>query len=192
MRLTAVFVILLFATGEAEEIQKLVDRARELALAKTTYDSAYRALNYPNGDPPSDVGVCTDIVVRAFRAIGKDLQSLVQEDMRKNFAIYQLRKRYQQKRPDPNIDHRRVNNLMTFFARHGKSLAVSLDEPKLWKGGDIVIFDLYGNGDNTHIGIISNALGDSGLPLVFHHFPPHPAESDCLRDWVVTGHYRYP
>ncbi len=165
----------------------LINAARTLASANTTYEPSYRQLAYPAGDPPADVGVCTDLVVRAYRALGVDLQVLVHEDMTKRFSDYHTRKK--QTRPDPNIDHRRVRRLVTFFDRHAVSLGRTLDAK--WQPGDIVIFDLYDNGGFSHIGIISDRRAPSGRPLVFHHFPPYPAEEDCLDDWTISGHYRY-
>lgn len=170
---------------------RLVAAARALANKPTTYDPKYVRLAYPGGDPGENVGVCTDLVVRAYRGIGVDLQKLVYEDMRKNFRAYPARRKYGQSRPDRNIDHRRVPNLMVFFKRNGQSLPPDTADLKEWRPGDIVVWDLFGNGVPSHIGIISDRKGPSGKPLVFHHFPPFPSEDDCLETWEIIGHFRY-
>ncbi len=171
----------------------LVAAARTLSMKKTWYDASYVKIGYPNGDPGPDVGVCTDIVIRAYRAIGVDLQQRVHEDMTAHFHLYPSRRVYGLKRPNSNIDHRRVTNLAAFFQRHGTTLTRSLKPGALpkWLPGDIVVFDLKGNGGTSHIGIISDRKGPDGLPLVFHHLPPYPAEDDALSFIAVSGHYRY-
>lgn len=171
----------------------LIEAARKWVDTDIQYDGGYKAIKYPGGDPGETVGVCTDLIVRSYRELGIDLQVLVHEDMKKNFKAYPAKKLYRQSRPDTNIDHRRVPNLMAFFKRHGQTLTVSLDPDSLhtWRAGDIVVFDLFGNGVPSHIGIISDKKNDSGLPLVIHHYPPHPSEDDCLGYWKILGHYRY-
>jgi uncharacterized protein YijF (DUF1287 family) len=183
-------------TAKADETGRtgrLVRAARELAAKKTDYDPRYISLEYPGGDPGTDIGVCTDVVIRAYRAVGVDLQKLVHQDIRQNFDAYALSRVYGQKKPDANIDHRRVTNLVTFFRRHGRTLSKSVKRKDIdrWKPGDIVIFDLKGNGGSSHIGIVSNRKSGNGYPLVFHHLPPHPSEDDAIETITVSGHYRY-
>jgi len=172
---------------------RLLRAAKVLSRVQTRYDGSYKNLSYPGGDPGPRVGVCSDLVVRAYRAIGIDLQVLVHKDMNKNFVLYPASRLYDQTTPDSNIDHRRVPNLKKFFERHAEVLTNSVDEKDLkkWKPADIVIFDLLGNGIPSHIGIISDRKGESGLPMVMHHFPPYPSEDDCLGSWKIVGHYRY-
>ena len=171
----------------------LVRAARSWVGIPLQYNGSYRVLAYPGGDPGQEVGVCTDLVVRSYRALGVDLQVLVHEDMKRNMSAYPAKRLYQQTRPDTNIDHRRVPNLMTFFGRRGQSFTLSLKPGQLdkWRPGDIVVFDLMGNGIPSHIGIVSDQKTGPGRPLVIHHFPPHPSEDDCLRRWKIMGHFRY-
>lgn len=173
--------------------ERLVRAARSYAEQYTIYDPGYRRLSYPGGDPGGRIGVCSDLVVRSYRALGLDLQRLIHEDMARNFRLYPAARLYGQAKPDANIDHRRVPNLMTFFARRGQTLTTSLapGDRGSWRPGDIVVFDLLDNGIPSHIGIVSDRLGGQGLPQVFHHFPPFPREDDCLTNWKVIGHYRY-
>ncbi len=172
---------------------KLVRAARAYVGLGMAYDGSYRVIGYPAGDPGGGVGACTDLVIRAYRAIGVDLQVLVHEDMAKDFDAYPARGLYEQTRPDTNIDHRRCPNLLAFFKRHASSLTLSLDPEHLneWRPGDIVIFDLLGNGIPSHIGIISDRAAPSGRPLLIHHFPPFPSEDDSLPRWKIVGHFRY-
>jgi uncharacterized protein YijF (DUF1287 family) len=170
---------------------RLVAAARALSQKKTVYDAKYVGIAYPGGDVKKEVGVCSDLVIRAYRAIGIDFQLLLHDDIKKNWKIYPTSKRYGQKRPDRNIDHRRVANLDFFLKRKAQSLTLDLNKKDKWQPGDVVVFDLYQKGDTSHIGILSNRLGEKGLPLVFHHLPPHPAEDEALCYWPVLGHYRW-
>lgn len=194
-RFAAAALVLLAASAAAgsDPAARLVRSARAFAEMPTVYDSGYRRIAYPGGDPGGGIGVCTDLVIRSYRALGIDLQRLVHQDISKNWRAYPAARLYAQTKPDPNIDHRRVPNLMTWFARHGQTLPVSLEPAQLeqWRPGDIVVFDLVGNNVPSHIGIVSDRKSDAGLPLVFHHFPPLPREDDCLRTWKIIGHYRY-
>ncbi len=173
--------------------EKLVLAARAWVGPTCKYDGGYRVLTYPGGDPGGDVGVCTDLIVRAYRALGIDLQVLVHEDISKRFAEYPVKKLYDQDKPDKNIDHRRVPNLMAFLREHASSLNTSIEAEGLeqWKAGDVVIFDLLDNGIPSHVGLISDKKSESGRPLVIHHFPPFPTEDDCLPKWKIIGHFRY-
>ena len=120
MKLKTVLLILLLSRlsfGQVSFYSKLSDLALELTRQKVLYDPSYFVIKYPNGDVPSDKGVCTDVIVRAYRKLGVDLQKEIHEDMKVNFSKYP--KKWQLKYPDTNIDHRRVPNLMMFFARFG-------------------------------------------------------------------------
>jgi uncharacterized protein YijF (DUF1287 family) len=144
-------------------------------------------MKYPGGDVPGG-GVCTDLVVRAFRGGGVDLQKLVHEDMRANFSDYP--QKWGLAGPDPNIDHRRVANLICFFRRRGRWLTTSVEVGQLasWRPGDVVFWDLA-TGGRQHCGVISDRRGRSGLPLVIHNIAG-AAEEDCLTRWKVVGHAR--
>ena len=184
---------LLGETAKEAPALRLVRAARAYVGLKCKYDGSYRVMAYPGGDPGGGVGVCSDLVVRSYRAIGLDLQVLVHEDIKKNFSAYPVKKLYNQDQPDTNIDHRRVPNLMIFFQRKATILPASLESENLktWQAGDIVIFDLLDNGLPSHIGIVSDRKADSGLPLVIHHFPPYPTEDDSVKNWKIIGHFRY-
>jgi uncharacterized protein YijF (DUF1287 family) len=153
------------------------------------YDPAYRSLTYPGGDVPADRGVCTDVIVRALRqARAIDLQRQVHEDMKANFDAYPSRRRFGLSKPDANIDHRRVPNLMTYFQRAGYATALTRAAAD-YLPGDIVAWDL-GRGI-LHIGIVSEARG-TGPPLVVHNIGAGTREEDILFRYTVIGHYRLP
>lgn len=163
--------------------------AREEVERSTIYDASYVAIGYPGGDVPLGRGACTDVVVRAFRKAGIDLQVLIHEDMRRNFKAYpQL---WGLKGPDPNIDHRRVQNQMCFFERHGATLTLSVAPAARaeWRWGDVVYWRFPGG--QLHCGIVSDRVGRSGLPLVIHN-AGLAQEEDCLDRWEIIGHFRYP
>jgi uncharacterized protein len=165
----------------------LSDAAILLTKDRVTYDPAYFRIAYPNGDVPKDKGVCTDVVIRAYRKLGIDLQQLIHEDMQKNFTLYP--KNWNLKKTDPNIDHRRVPNLMKFFSRKGKQLPNSLSANN-YQPGDIVTWNL--GGGVTHIGIVVNKRSeDNERFLVVHNIGRGQEFSDCLFSFTITGHYRY-
>lgn len=166
----------------------LVAAARSQVGVTLSYDPRYERLAYPGGDVPVERGVCTDVVVRAYRKLGQDLQVLVHEDMKKSWATYQKQGRWQMKGPDRNIDHRRVPNLATFFSRHGSSLPPSKDA-RDYRAGDIVTWILPGN--LTHIGIVSDKATGGGVPLVIHNIGAGTREEDILFGYAITGHYRW-
>ncbi|HWW69440.1 MAG TPA: DUF1287 domain-containing protein [Duganella sp.] len=166
----------------------LVEAARSQVGVTLTYDPAYRRLAYPNGDVPIERGVCTDVVVRAYRKLDVDLQALVHQDMKKAWSAYAHQARWQLKAPDPNIDHRRVPNLATFFARHGATMPASL-EMKTYLPGDIVTWRLPH--DLTHIGIVSDKFSGDGVPLIIHNIGAGAREENMLFTYPVTGHYRW-
>lgn len=155
----------------------------------TLYDPAYVSIAYPNGDVPADRGACTDVVVRALRHAGYDLQRLIHEDMKRNFRAYP--RKWGLTRTDRNIDHRRVPNHMRFFERQGQTLTktVSQSTLKQWKPGDVVCWQLPGN--LYHTGIVTDGLSARGTPLVMHNLSCC-AEEDVLTTWPIIGHYRFP
>jgi uncharacterized protein YijF (DUF1287 family) len=145
-------------------------------------------IDYPGGDMPDNRGVCTDVVVRAYRKVGIDLQKEVHEDMATHFDVYP--NLWDLKRPDPNIDHRRVQNLMTFFKRKGQDLPLTRNAAD-FSPGDIVTWNL----DNgmKHIGIVIDRRSPDGRrPLVVHNIGAGPRAEDVLFEWRIIGHYRYP
>ena len=152
------------------------------------YDATYFKLSYPGGDVPAEVGVCTDEVIRSYRKVGVDLQRDVHEDMKQNFGLYP--RQWGLTKPDTNIDHRRVPNLMVFFGRQGEELPIT-DSAKDYAPGDIVTWDL--SGGQTHIGIVVNvpSTADSSRYLIMHNIGAGPQIEDVLFGWKITGHYRY-
>lgn len=152
------------------------------------YDWQYRKIAYPNGDVPADVGVCSDVVIRAYRGVGIDLQRLVHEDMAKHFAAYP--KRWGLTHPDTNIDHRRVENLRVFFVRHGASRKITRNAAD-YRPGDLVTWNLREKGSLPHIGIVTGKMSPSGRPLILHNIGHGQVLEDMLFDYEITGHYRY-
>ena len=167
----------------------LVNAAIERTRQNVSYNGSYFRIAYPNGDVPANFGVCTDVVIRAYRAIGTDLQVLVHEDMSANFGSYPSKRIWGMSSTDTNIDHRRVPNLQAFFSRHGKSLPVT-DNRKDYAPGDIVTWMLPGN--LPHIGIVTDRLSrPGGDPLIVHNIGSGPSLDDMLFSYKITGHYRY-
>jgi uncharacterized protein len=164
----------------------LVEKAREQIGVTVRYDPVYRRIAYPLGDVPADRGVCTDVLVRAYRRLNVDLQELVHRDMSASWSAYP--KLWGLTRPDTNIDHRRVPNLATFFTRHGSKLDAPAD-PRAWKAGDIVTWRLPAG--VPHVGIVSDKTLSSGVPLVVHNIGSGTVEEDVLLRYTITGHYRY-
>jgi hypothetical protein len=155
---------------------------------RVVYDPAYLRIPYPMGDVPASQGVCTDEVVRAYRTLGIDLQQLVHEDMKANFALYP--KRWGLPRPDTNIDHRRVPNLQVFFTRKGAKLRVT-DKGEDYGTGDIVTWMLPGN--LPHIGIATERRSADGKrPLIVHNIGRGPQLEDMLFSYPITGRYQFP
>jgi uncharacterized protein len=174
--------------------QRLIQAAETQIGVTTRYDAAYVRLAFPGGDVPRERGVCTDVVVRAYRdAFGVDLQALVNADMRKNFGAYPTRWRLTA--PDPNIDHRRVPNLEVFFTRAGASLPIPQDASQ-WQPGDLVTQRLNAPGSRVtgppHIGIVSGARdATSGRLLVIHNIGGGTRAEDIVAQYAVTGRFRY-
>ncbi len=175
-------------TYESPILAQLVAAAVERPNHRVQYDGAYYQIAYPGGDVPADRGACTDEVVRAYRAVGVDLQKEVHEDMLANFAVYP--QRFGLKQPDANIDHRRVPNLMTFFARKGKQLPVT-ENAADYAPGDIVTWDL--GAGLTHIGFVVDvpAEDEPTRYQIMHNIGAGPQIQDALFAWQITGHYRY-
>ena len=168
--------------------QAAVDRTRENIM----YSPQYVEIDYPNGDVPDHTGVCTDVIIRAYRAVGVDLQQLVHEDMLANFDEYPSKQIWGLTKPDSNIDHRRVPNLQIFFERNGEKLDITFN-PDDYKPGDIVVWGGFKNGSSPwHIGIV--VRGNSimtGNPFVVHNIGYGPEREDMLFDFPIIGHYRY-
>ena len=178
------------ARADAFDASKLISAAIAQSAFTKSYDSGYTAIAYPGGDVAKETGVCTDVVIRAYRALGFDLQRLVHEDMKKNFGVYP--KFWGLKKPDTNIDHRRVPNLQVFLSRHGQKLSVS-DKPDDYKPGDIVTWDLtYPKRPLPHIGIVTDKRSvDGERPLMVHNIGRGVQVEDMLFSYHITGHYRY-
>jgi uncharacterized protein YijF (DUF1287 family) len=175
------------AFGQVDFYVQLADSALTLTKQQVIYDPSYFNISYPNGDIPSGKGVCTDVVIRAYRKLGIDLQKEIHEDMTANFNEYP--KNWRLSRTDKNIDHRRVPNLMTFFARHGEIKKIS-QIPADYEAGDIVCWDL-GKG-TVHIGIVSNKLSaDEKRKLIIHNIGAGQVMEDCLFKFKIIGHYSY-
>ena len=172
-----------------EFTKRLVAAAVERTHHTVRYVSAYVRIPYPGGDVPADTGVCTDEIIRSYRAVGVDLQKEVHEDMVQNFAAYPNKRRWLLAHPDSNIDHRRVPNLMVFFQRKGESLPIT-NRAQDYAPGDLVTWDL-GRGV-PHIGIVVDQKSAwSGRYQIVHNIGEGPKMEDVLFNWKVTGHYRY-
>jgi uncharacterized protein YijF (DUF1287 family) len=193
IRMRSVVLIMLVMTACAgvcaqdDFAERLSDAAIQLTGDQVVYDPAYYAMDYPNGNVPEDRGVCSDVVVRAYRTLGIDLQEEVHVDMRNHFELYP--DSWGLTRPDPNIDHRRVPNLMTFFHRHGTVKEMTTD-PEDYLPGDIVCWNL--GGAITHIGIVVDRRSGrwEGYQVV-HNIGAGQVLEDCLFDFRIIGHYVY-
>jgi len=172
-----------------EFLRRLVAAAIERTHHSVRYVSAYVRIPYPGGDVPADTGVCTDEIIRSYRAVGVDLQKEVHEDMLQNFAAYPNRTRWLLGHPDSNIDHRRVPNLMVFFRRKGEILPIT-SRAEDYSPGDLVTWDL--GGGVPHIGIVVDQKSRwSGRLMIVHNIGEGPKMEDVLFNWKITGHYRY-
>ncbi len=164
---------------------RLVAAARAQIGVTIRYDSTYRRMDYPNGDVPVSEGVCTDVIIRALREQGIDLQRAVHQDMAAHFSAYP--KKWALRRPDKNIDHRRVPNLMTYFQRRGHELPIARDATS-YAAGDVVTWHVgYGL---VHIGLVSDRASAQGTPLIIHNMGLGTVEEDILFTYDITGHYR--
>jgi uncharacterized protein YijF (DUF1287 family) len=172
-----------------EFLRKLVAAAIERTHHSVRYDGSYVHIPYPNGDIPDSQGVCTDEVIRAYRAIGVDLQKEVHEDMAANFAAYPHQSRWHLAQPDSNIDHRRVPNLLVFFSREGEELPLTT-RAEDYSPGDIVAWDL--GGGVPHIGIVVDRTGaETGRHMIVHNIGAGPKMEDLLFNWKIIGHFHY-
>jgi len=174
------------AQAAASGAAALVQAAQRQVGVTMYYDGAYRTLAYPGGDVPIDRGVCTDVVVRAYRHFGVDLQVLVHDDMQRAWSAYP--RTWGNRRPDPNIDHRRVPNLATFFERNGAAQPVTQD-PADYRPGDLVTWRLPSG--VPHIGIVAGERTRDGVPLMIHNIGRGVRTEDALFAYTITGHYRY-
>jgi uncharacterized protein YijF (DUF1287 family) len=186
---TAVILVALVSCifADNDSITLILKNAEKQCELTKVYDPAYYTLKYPNGDLPIHKGVCTDVIVRAFRAVGIDLQKGIHEDMKKNFKKYP--QKWGLKAPDKNIDHRRVPNIQTYLERKGKKLPVSKNETD-YIPGDLITWKLPGNLD--HIGIVSARKVDGTEHyMIIHNIGNGTEMEDMLFEYEITGHYRY-
>lgn len=180
---------ILVSAQEGDFYDQLSDATIDLTRSKVAYDPTYFSIPYPNGDVPANKGVCTDVVIRAYRKMNIDLQKKVHEDMKANFSKYASLKKWGLKKTDTNIDHRRVYNLETFFTRNGTTRPIT-SNPNDYQPGDIVSWTL----DNglAHIGIVVNRKSKDGKRnLIVHNIGGGQVMEDRLFAWKIVGHYRY-
>ncbi|GGB71357.1 DUF1287 domain-containing protein [Flavobacterium suaedae] len=185
----AILSVLFFLTFYTQDTFSLQLSNAALSLTKdhVVYDGSYRQIPYPNGDVPKNIGVCTDVVIRAYRKLGIDLQKEVHEDMKANFSKYP--KTWGLKSTDTNIDHRRVPNLQVFFTRKGTSLPVTKNADD-YKPGDLVTWMLTPS--LPHIGIVVNRKSADGKRyMIVHNIGRGQELEDCLFNYNISGHYRY-
>jgi uncharacterized protein YijF (DUF1287 family) len=169
------------------QLKQLIDGGLGQAGVTTGYDPSYVSIAYPGGDVNSQTGVCSDVIVRSFRKAGIDLQKEVHEDMLHSWNDYP--KKWGLERPDANIDHRRVLNLMTYFRHQGKSLPIT-NQSKDYLPGDVIAWDL-GNGLD-HIGMVTNIWSEAEKRcLIIHNIGAGARVEDVMFQWPITGHYRY-
>jgi uncharacterized protein len=177
--------LLVHPTSDRSLSQPAIERTHH----PVRYDRAYVRVPYPSGDVPADTGVCTDEIIRIYRALGIDLQKEVHEDMDVNFSTYPNQARWRLAHTDTNIDHRRVPNLMVFFSHKGKKLPLSLRAEDY--SSETLSLDLGGN--VPHIGmVVDRTSPQSGRRLIVHNIGAGPKIEDVLFNWRITGHYRYP
>ena len=177
------------AINASEFNEDIVSSLIERTTQNVIYDGSYLSISYPNGDVPKGIGVCTDVIIRAYRKLGTDLQKLVHEDMTLNFSLYPSKRIWGLNSTDKNIDHRRVPNLQTFFKRHGVVLKISTNKTD-YSEGDIVTWVLPGN--LTHIGMVIDQVNSTtGNPLIVHNIGRGPTIADMIFDFKITGHYRF-
>lgn len=162
--------------------QKVLAELRRQVEANIRYRDTY----YRRGEPPPNIGVCTDVILRAYRAAGVDLQAEVTADIRAH------RNKYPLSRPDPNIDHRRCRNLIVFFRRHALTLPAEGAKAD-WQPGDVVFWDTGNRGTVDHIGMTAGERDGNGDLAVVHHWPGLPVmEISGLHGWTIRGHFRWP
>jgi len=177
-----------FRADASPALRKAVESGVAQTKLTRSYDPTYVKIDYPGGDVPIETGVCSDVIVRAFRQAGVDLQKEVHEDMKLAFAVYP--QKWGLPGPDSNIDHRRVSNLMKYFERQGKSLPIT-QNPDDYQPGDVVSWVL-GQGGPTHIGLVTNIYSPaSERYLIVHNIGGGTQLEDVVFAWPITGHYRY-
>jgi hypothetical protein len=176
------------SASQRDFLRRLVSAAIERTNHTVRYDPGYVHIPYPGGDVPADSGVCTDEVIRSYRALSIDLQKEVHEDMVRNSSAYPRKRSWGVGKPDSNIDHRRVPNLIVFFRRKGESLPTGTRADD-YSPGDLVTYDLGGN--VPHIGIVVDRKGASGRYMIEHNIGQGPRIEDVLFNWKITGHFRY-
>ena len=188
MKIKLLIIFLLFINLAYSQVKDTLSvSALELINQEVTYDPGYFSIDYPNGDIPGDKGVCTDVIIRAYRLIGIDLQKDVHEDMKANFDKYP--KIWGLTKPDKNIDHRRVPNLMKLFERKGTVKPIT-QNPEDYIPGDIVCWNLASG--VPHIGIVVHLKSEDSLRyLIVHNIGAGQVLEDCLFDFEIIGHYRY-
>jgi len=175
------------AVAQTAFTTRLSNAALELTKQEVVYDPTYCTLKYPGGDVPADRGVCTDVIIRAYRKLGIDLQKNVHEDMGAHFNEYP--KIWGLKKPDRNIDHRRVPNLMVLFSRHGTVKTIT-NNPKDYVPGDIVCWNL--GGSTTHIGlVVEKKSADGKRNMIVHNIGAGQVLEDCMFEHKIIGHYQY-
>ena len=188
-RLCVLFIVLTtFHVALSQSFEsKLSNAALELTKQAVTYDPSYFSIDYPNGDVPANKGVCTDVIIRAYRKLGLDLQKEVHEDMKMSFDSYP--KIWGLTKPDKNIDHRRVPNLMKYFERRDSAKPIT-DDPEDYLPGDIVCWNL--GGSVTHIGIVVDRRSDDNKRfMIVHNIGGGQVLEDCLLNYKIIGHYSF-
>ena len=166
--------------------EKLSNAAISIIDESIVYTPDYVSIKYPNGDVPAKTGVCSDVVIRAYRKLGIDLQKEVHEDMKANFSKYPTK--WGLKKTDTNIDHRRVPNLEVFFERKGKKLPISKNASD-YKTGEMVTWMI--GGKLPHIGIVTHKKSSNGNPMIVHNVGGGQVSEDCLFSWKIVGHYSF-
>ena len=187
------FLIFLFSSNTSLAspfyAEQLVSAADERTYHPVVYDGSYKKIGFPWGDVSNDTGVCSDVVIRAYRKLGIDLQHLVNHDMSLNFFAYPSYSNWRLTKPDPNIDHRRVLNLQVFFSRAGENLPIT-HQAEDYQPGDLVTWNIRPG--MPHIGIVSNRYSADGrTPLIIHNIGKGPVYEDVLFGMEITGHFRY-
>lgn len=179
----------LVATNQDSFENKLSDAAISIIDPEVVYTPDYISIKYPNGDVPVKTGVCSDVVIRAYRKLGIDLQKEVHEDMVQHFSLYPNIKKWGLHKTDPNIDHRRVPNLEVFFGRKGVKLPIT-ELSTDYKTGELVTWMIANK--YPHIGIITNKKSPDGKRLmIVHNVGNGQVLEDCLFDWKIVGHFKY-
>lgn len=184
---TLAFAVPRAATADDARASRIVARAREEVARAVKYDPSYARIAYPGGDVEPSKGACTDLVVRALRAGGLDLQRALHEDALRAPSAYP-----EITAPDASIDHRRVPNVKAWLERHAQRLTTRASDRAAWRAGDVVVwrFGICPACRDRHVGVISDRSNGAGTPLVLHNIGPTAREEDALEAWTIVGHYR--